>query len=68
MTEKERSAILMRANFRNHTNFIRELFEEYITSYPEVPIEEITAMMICETVNEINTSATIAYRYRNERE
>lgn len=56
--QKDISSAAMRANFHyNVSNFIRDLFAEYAGTYPEITIEEISAMMICETVNEINATA-----------
>jgi hypothetical protein len=64
--QKDICSAVMRANFRNHvSNFIRDLFGEYLDSYPEITVEEITSMMICEMVYEINTTARL---YRNARE
>lgn len=56
--QKDVCSAAMRANFRYHiSNLIRELFSEYVESYSEITLEEISAMMICETVNEINVTA-----------
>lgn len=56
--QKDISSAVMRANFHYHiSNLIRDLFAEYAATYPEITIEEISAMMICETVNEIMTMA-----------
>lgn len=56
--QKDISSAVVRANFHYHiSNLIRDLFAEYAATYPEITIEEISAMMICETVNEINTTA-----------
>lgn len=56
--QKDISSAVMRANFHYHiSTLIRDLFSEYVESYSEIPLEEITAMMICETINEINTTA-----------
>jgi len=56
--QKDISSAAIRASFHYHiSNLIRDLFVEYAATYPEITIEEISAMMICETVNEINTAA-----------
>lgn len=48
---------VMTANFRNRiSDLIGDTFLEYAESYPEITIEEISAMMICEAVNEIMTT------------
>lgn len=55
--QKDICYAVMTANFRNRIGDLRDTFLEYVETYPEITVKEISTMMIYETINEIMSIA-----------